>query len=286
MVIHYQKPIVELEPYIDHLWEKSVDDISDIPYEIETIFPEDQLNITFTLGLPYLKAQKNPTIFEEINTHVIEALHTIPSYYKHQIGNHIFGIKFKIGGLYPFVNTTFKNLINTAIPLNSLINIEPDLVINILQADQFEKRCEIFQEFILTRLIPKRNEKLERLQSYLNSAEEFGNLSESGYKALMRLFIDITGITPKEYIQIRRINQSLAHLSQKKEIKSQELADMFGFYDSAHFTNEFKKFTGKTPKVYKSEISTIESNQIVQEFRQYISPEHLLFYTSKVHENK
>ena len=58
MVIHYQKPIVELGPYIDHLWEKSVDDISDIPYETETIFQEDQLDISFTLGLPYLRAQK------------------------------------------------------------------------------------------------------------------------------------------------------------------------------------------------------------------------------------
>jgi AraC-like DNA-binding protein len=50
---------------------------------------------------------------------------------------------------------------------------------------------------------------------------------------------------------------------------------MFGFYDSAHFTNEFEKFTGKTPKVYKEEISSTESNQIVQEFRQYMSPERL-----------
>lgn len=284
MVIHYQKPIFELEPYIDHLWEKSVSDKSDIPYEIETIFPEDQLNITFTLGLPYLRAQKNLAIFEPIDTHVIEALHTIPSYYKHQIGNHIFGIKFKIGGLYPFVAGTFKSFINTYLPITSLINIETDLIQKISEADHFEKRCAIFQEFLLTLLNPKRNLKLERLNSYLNSAEEFINLNESQYKSLMRLFIDISGITPKEYVQIKRINQSLAHLSQKKKIKSHELADMLGFYDSAHFTNEFKKFTGKTPKVYKDEISSTESNQIVQEFRQYISPEHLLFYTSKVHD--
>jgi AraC-like DNA-binding protein len=286
MVIHYQKPIFELEHYIDHLWEKSVVDISDIPYEIETIFPEDQLNITFTLGLPYLRAQKNPSVFEKIDTHVVEALHTIPSYYKHQIGNHIFGIKFKIGGLYPFVATTFKDFVNTTVPISSLIKIESDLINKISEADQFEKRCTIFQEFLLQLLNPKRKIKLERLNTYISSDIEFGNLSESEYKALMRLFIDISGITPKEYVQIRRINQSLAQLSQKKEIKSHELADMLGFYDSAHFTNEFKKFTGKTPKVYKDEISSTESNQIVQEFRQYISPEHLLFYTSKVHDKK
>jgi|694.fasta_scaffold17809_5 methylphosphotriester-DNA--protein-cysteine methyltransferase len=35
----------------------------------------------------------------------------------------------------------------------------------------------------------------------------------------MRLFIDISGITPIEYVQIKRINQSLEHLSQKKKLK-------------------------------------------------------------------
>lgn len=284
MFIHYQKPISELEPYIDHLWEKSVSDQSDIPYEIETIFPEDQLNITFTLGLPYFRAQKNPTEFQEINTHVVEALHTIPSYYKHQIGNHIFGIKFKIGGLYPFANETFKSIVNTTISLASLVKLDSNLIDEIVQADRFETRCDLFQQSFLTLLQPKRKEKYLRFTEIVNSNDDFGQLNESAYKSVMRLFIDVTGITPKEFIQIKRINQSLAQLSQKKDIKSHELADMLGFYDSAHFTNEFKKYTGKTPKSFKAEISSIESNEIVQEFRQYISPEHLLFYTSKVHQ--
>ncbi len=286
MFIHYQKPIAELTPYIDHLWEKSVMDSNDIPYEIETIFPEDQLNITFTLGKPYYRAQNDPTKFEEINTHVVEALHTIPSYYKHKIGNHIFGIKFKLAGLYPFVNSSFKGIVNTTIPLNEILPIQSDLIQKILLVDTFEKRCELFQSFLIPLLSTKRNEKFERLHAYLDKNEEFGQLNDSAYKTLMRLFVEIAGITPKEYIQIKRINQSLSQISQKKDIKSHELADMLGFYDSAHFTNEFKKYTGITPKVFKSEISQTVSNEIVQEFRQYISPEHLLFYTSEVHNNK
>lgn len=286
MFIHYQKPIASLEPYIDHLWEKSVVEEEDIPYEIETIFPEDQLNITFSLGLPYLRAQKDPAVFEEINSNVIEALHTIPSYYKHQIGNHIFGIKFKIGGLYPFVNTSFKSIVNTHFELTDFINFDSTVIDQIYQASKFENRCEIFQKHFSELIIPKRKDKFERLNRLLISNEEFTQLNDSEYKTAMRLFMDVTGISPKEYIQIKRINQSLAQISQKKDIKSHELADMLGFYDSAHFTNEFKKYTGKTPKSFKNEISTTESNQIVQEFRQYISPEHLLFYTSQVHKKK
>jgi AraC-like DNA-binding protein len=286
MFIHYQKPIALLEPYIDHLWEKSVSTLSDIPYEIETIFPEDQLNITFTLGNPYYRAQKDPAKFEEINTHVVEALHTIPSYYKHALGNHIFGIKFKIGGLFPFVGSSFKQIVNTTILLNDFFPVHSDVIEQIIHADSFETRCDLFQNFLINLLVPKRKEKLDRLNDYLNKEEEFSQLNDSAYKTLMRLFIEVTGITPKEYIQIKRINQSLSQISQKKDVKSHELADMLGFYDSAHFTNEFKKYTGKTPKGFKSEISSTVSSEIVQEFRQYISPEHLLFYTSKVHAQK
>jgi AraC-like DNA-binding protein len=286
MFIHYQKPIASLEPFIDHLWEKSVSTIQDIPYEIETIFPEDQLNITFTLGKPYFRAQKDPAKFEEINTHVLEALHTIPSYYKHALGNHIFGIKFKIGGLFPFVSSSFKQIVNTTIQLNDFLPVDSDIIEQISLANSFETRCELFQKFLIKLLVPKRQEKLDRLNDYLAKEEEFSQLNDSAYKSLMRLFIEVTGITPKEYIQIKRINQSLSQISQKKDVKSHELADMLGFYDSAHFTNEFKKYTGKTPKGFKSEISSTVSNEIVQEFRQYISPEHLLFYTSKVHESK
>lgn len=286
MFIHYQKPIASLEPYIDHLWEKSVSDEEDIPYEIETIFPEDQLNITFCLGVPYFRAQKNPSVFEEINSNIVEALHTIPSYYKHQIGNHIFGIKFKLGGLFPFVKDSFKSMVNTNVEFTNMLNFNTAVIDQIINAPKFEMRCDIFQNHFSGLLIPKRKEKFDRLNMLLQSNQDFSQLNDSEYKTAMRLFTDVTGITPKEYIQIKRINQSLAQISQRKDIKSQELADMLGFYDSAHFTNEFKKFTGKTPKSFKTEISNTESSQIVQEFRQYISPEHLLFYTSKVHKKK
>ena len=77
MFIHYQKPIASLEPFIDHLWEKSVSTLQDIPYEIETIFPEDQLNITFTLGEPYYRAQKDPTKFEELNLYNLLLFFTV-----------------------------------------------------------------------------------------------------------------------------------------------------------------------------------------------------------------
>ena len=109
MLIHYKKPEGLLAEYIDHFWEKKMEDQDDIPYEVETIFPEDQLVITFSLGNPYYRAVQKPEDFTPIHGAIIEALHTQTTYYKHQVGNHIFGIKFKLGGLACFSSESFKN---------------------------------------------------------------------------------------------------------------------------------------------------------------------------------
>ena len=49
MLIHYKKPEGVLVDFIDHYWEKKMESAEDIPYEVETIFPEDQVVITFSL---------------------------------------------------------------------------------------------------------------------------------------------------------------------------------------------------------------------------------------------
>jgi AraC-like DNA-binding protein len=99
------------------------------------------------------------------------------------------------------------------------------------------------------------------------------------------LFQEVLGISPKEYVQIKRVNQSLALFASSKDIKSQDLADQLGYYDSAHFINEFKKYTGKTPKSLKNSLFEMKNSEFIDEFKQYISPEHLLHYTSIFRKN-
>jgi AraC-like DNA-binding protein len=115
--------------------------------------------------------------------------------------------------------------------------------------------------------------------------DELESESTASYKTLSRLFQEVIGISPKEYVQIERVNQSLALFASSKDIKSQDLADQLGYYDSAHFINEFKKYTGKTPKNLKSSLFEMKNSEFIDEFKQYISPEHLLHYTSIFRKN-
>jgi AraC-like DNA-binding protein len=284
MLIHYKKPEGILANYIDHFWEKKMEDASDIPYAIETIFPEDQVVITYSLGNAYIRAVQTPIEFQPIEGSLIESLHTFPTYYKHQVGNHIFGIKFKLGGLACFSEVSFKNFNNTNIGISQYLGKDSNsLLLNLKSKNTFEERITIFESFITPLILSNRVKKWERLQQFVQLLETEKEINAALYKSITRTFIDLTGITPKDYLQIKRINQSLAYFAQNKSSKNQELAELLGFYDTAHFNHTFKKFTGITPQSFVTEIEKMEPTEFIDEFKQYISPEHLLYYSSKKH---
>lgn len=64
----------------------------------------------------------------------------------------------------------------------------------------------------------------------------------------IRLFKYYTGLTPNNYFIHRRIEKSKQLLTQGFDLL--RVAIELGFYDSAHFSHHFKKFTGVTPMTY------------------------------------
>lgn len=74
------------------------------------------------------------------------------------------------------------------------------------------------------------------------------NFGLDKYKFL-RLFKQETGLTPNHYISLKRINTAKKLLLENDDLL--EIAISTGFYDTAHFCKEFKRYTGVTPTVYK-----------------------------------
>jgi AraC-like DNA-binding protein len=69
---------------------------------------------------------------------------------------------------------------------------------------------------------------------------------------LIRRFKKLYNSTPSAYQLQLKVNHAKQLL--KKETDLVEVALKTGFYDQAHFTKEFKKAVGLTPKQYKSQI--------------------------------
>jgi AraC-like DNA-binding protein len=279
MIIEYQKPSEELAPFVDHLWEKKVDESGIIPYDIETIFPEDQTVLTYSFGKEYFRSHANTDNFKVIKGIQLEGLHQLPNFYKHQPGIHIFGVKFRAGGLFAFINSAVNTTNNLSLNANNLFIGLPDLNATL----NFNERCSQIEYYLSNQIIDKRAKKYRKLWLMLNQLGSDTSFHNNSYKTITRLFQEVIGISPKEYVQIKRINQSLALFASTKDIKSQDLATQLGYYDSAHFINEFKKYTGKTPKGLKNTLFDMKKSDLIEEFKQYISPEHLLHYTSIFH---
>jgi AraC-like DNA-binding protein len=75
-----------------------------------------------------------------------------------------------------------------------------------------------------------------------------GKFGLNKYKFL-RLFKNETGLTPNNYIILKRIEKSKILLQTQDDLLG--VAIESGFYDATHFGKHFKKVTGVTPAAYR-----------------------------------
>jgi transcriptional regulator GlxA family with amidase domain len=64
---------------------------------------------------------------------------------------------------------------------------------------------------------------------------------------LRRLFLEQMGLTPKHFCRVIRFRHSLPRLRSSVRGDWTKVALDCGYYDQAHFINEFREFSGYTP---------------------------------------
>jgi transcriptional regulator GlxA family with amidase domain len=67
---------------------------------------------------------------------------------------------------------------------------------------------------------------------------------------MQRYFLFYIGVSPKSFMRIARFNTVTKLLEQQNSVKWQDILMVSGYYDSAHFSREFKSITGRTPSEY------------------------------------
>jgi AraC-like DNA-binding protein len=80
-------------------------------------------------------------------------------------------------------------------------------------------------------------------------------------RQLEREFKDKVGISPKHYLRIIRINEALRFLNDNQATDLSSVAYHCGYFDQAHFINDFKRITGKKPTIFIKERRQIIANQ-------------------------
>jgi AraC-like DNA-binding protein len=70
------------------------------------------------------------------------------------------------------------------------------------------------------------------------------------HKHFIELFRREVGLTPKRFCRVRRFQQTLVEIKTHRVVDWAEVASGAGYYDQAHFVNDFKAFSGITPSNY------------------------------------
>ena len=107
------------------------------------------------------------------------------------------------------------------------------------------------------------NRQLNDVLSYMNenldskiTIEQLAKMADSDSFKFIRSFKKEKGITPIQYLTIKRVEKAKRLL--KRGNTSVDTALSVGFYDQSHFTKNFKRLTGITPRVYQKACNILQ----------------------------
>ena len=134
--------------------------------------------------------------------------------------------------------------------------------------------CSVSQSMaqIETRLIeqlyaqPKGQPLLNSTQRVLSWAEQqhgnvrvddLADLTGLSARQFRRVCLELTGLTPKQLCRAIRFRDAVAQLTNDGRRGSATIALDLGYYDQAHFINEFRAFSGLTPSEYCADLARV-----------------------------
>jgi len=139
----------------------------------------------------------------------------------------------------------------------------------LLETKDIEPRFAIAEEF----LIRKFHSRMNLNPCVAFAVQEMTNGPDSisiarmnhqiGYsqKHFTEMFRKQVGITPKAYLKIMRFQKAVQTIDAAATVDWGQISQECGFFDQAHFINDFKHFSGFTPAEY-AEIQTNYQNYI------------------------
>jgi AraC-like DNA-binding protein len=154
------------------------------------------------------------------------------------------GIRFKPGGISVFCDLPLYEIVD------QIIEIQDNHLFSLIGLD--ELLPVRFDEYFLAKQQEKRSivPITEAVYHYKGqiSVDALAQKCNVSNRTLERMFGIHVGVTPKEFINIVRFQQTLQvlHHEQSKG-RLLQIASEMGYYDHAHLTREIKKYSGLNP---------------------------------------
>jgi AraC-like DNA-binding protein len=170
------------------------------------------------------------------------------------------GVHFKPWGISPFVDVPATELRDRWVPVDAVWHRSLDRIRNqIGDIASAPESLRVLEEELRSRLAEAPSRGLALVQhtgSRLESSHggvPVGALTDAvgvSGNQLATQFKSHVGVTPKRVARIYRFARLILSVDALRPVDWSELAQTVGYFDQAHFSKEFKDFTGHTPTEY------------------------------------
>lgn len=173
----------------------------------------------------------------------------------------IFSVLFTPQGISQFFSLPLNELQNNSIPLKYINkDLYAELTFKLSNKNPFSTKVNLVEE-ALCKLLHKNKRAFEfrRITAVVEQIrttkgtvdiETLASNTCLSRKQFERIFAEYIGISPKQYLKTIRLQATIYFKSRHENISLTELAYENGYYDQAHFSNDFKTMTGLTPKQF------------------------------------
>lgn len=170
-----------------------------------------------------------------------------------------FGIKFRPGGFYPFLQAPVATLANRALPAQAVFGDRCQALAPRIAACATVDAMAAVAEVFLLAALPPPDPDVARASTLVSliagdlgigSVDRLMAIAAIDKRALQRLFQKYVGIGPKWVIQRYRLHEAVARMQDSAPTDWAALALSLGYFDQAHFGRDFRALVGQSPAEY------------------------------------
>jgi len=167
----------------------------------------------------------------------------------------VFSIRFKPEALFSLFGIEGAEVMERYEDITPLLgNSFRDFCHRIRDDNNTAAMIKLSEEF-LTSKIQQNNEKRNYVQraaeimrySDISSIKNISDEVCISQRQLERKFKNVIGVSPKSYLRLIRINRVIRLMEQKQQMDLTSVAYHCGYFDQAHFINDFKLIAGHKP---------------------------------------
>ena len=260
MSIKLFKPSDFLSQYVKHYW--SLENCSPPGSEYShRVVPSGLFELIF-----YLKDRPRTGDSRKSISDRFLVTGQLKNFYDLQISGDLslFSINFHPHGLAMFLDLPLNELFEHTVPLRYLVKDRVNkLEDELLNTKNDLERIRIAEEFLITSLRKSESvrnyDRIRYIIDKINSSrgttaiESLASDTFLSRKQFERTFSSIIGATPKQFLRVVRFQNALYEKSKDPGWNLTELSHKCGYFDQAHMINDFRKFSGVTPKQFFSD---------------------------------